>query len=431
MTAETIPSREDALHRLDWDALGASARNRLRARLSGFSAQDVDDAAQDVLTHIVEFVRRRGLPERPEGLLVHIVRAVAADAIAGRQHDRAFMRGHAAAWLEQQALPADVLEVQRQFRENGFHILEYFRLKRAECVPLADARSRGESLKDHAARHGKSYDMTRQAWSRCVRLIHDAMRRNRLRLEWPTPRDRTGPVGEAYGRFSAAAAAHLADVLPDDDAAWMESHAAGCVRCSELLDRSRPLLPAPDHEAGHAPVSLLEHWVWAPEELTPLERALLERHFAVCAPCREDALEMARLAGIARTPRRAALPPAATSRPRPRPAHVVIVLRETLQGSTAESVVLAVVPVPQTVLEFEVPWLALHPTSHVALKLIGVDGVPIWTGVQNPGAPAKPFQPPVPPQGWTPGLYRLEVAPIAGDVAAARRSYAFRLIGSR
>jgi len=110
---------------------------------------------------------------------------------------------------------------------------------------------------------------------------------------------------------------------------------------------------------------------------------------------------------------------------------VVIVLREPLQGSTAESVVLAVVPVPQTVLEFEVPWLALHPTSQLALKLIGVDGVAIWTGVQNAVAPAKPIQPPVPPRGWTPGLYRLEVAPIAGDVAAARRSYAFRLIGSR
>jgi len=192
MAAETTPTFEQALAQLDWDALRAGARRRLRARLSGFSAQDVDDATQDVLADMVGFVRRNGLPEHPEGLLVCLVRAVAADVIGGRQRERAFHCRYSEAWLEQQLLPADVQEILQRYRENSFHILEYFRLKRAACVPLADAKSRGESLKDHAARSGLSYLQIRQAWSRCVRLIHDAMRSHRRHMAWTTPRERTG-----------------------------------------------------------------------------------------------------------------------------------------------------------------------------------------------------------------------------------------------
>lgn len=192
MAAETTLTFEEALAQLDWDALRAGARRRLRARLSGFSAQDVDDATQDVLADMVTFVKRHGPPERPEGLLVCIVRAVAADVIGGRQRDRALTSSYGETWLEQQLLPADVRDVLLLYRENSFHIREYFRLKRAECLPLADAKSRGESLKDHAASGGQSYTQIRQAWSRCVRFVHEAMRRDRLRLAWPTPRVRNG-----------------------------------------------------------------------------------------------------------------------------------------------------------------------------------------------------------------------------------------------
>jgi len=191
MAAETTLTFEDALAELDWEALRALARSRLRARLSGFSAQDVEDATQDVLAHMVTFVKRHGPPERPEGLLVRIVRAVAADAIDGRQRDRAFTCSYSETLLEQRLLPADVQEILLRYRESSFHIREYFRLKRAECVPLADAKSRGESLMDHAARGGQSYPQIRQAWSRCVKFVHEAMRRNRLRLTWPTPRERS------------------------------------------------------------------------------------------------------------------------------------------------------------------------------------------------------------------------------------------------
>jgi hypothetical protein len=242
-------------------------------------------------------------------------------------------------------------------------------------------------------------------------------------------------MSDAHLRFRGAAAAHLAEVLPGEEAAWMESHAAGCAHCSKLLARVQPLLRTLSYEAGHAPVSLLERWVLSPEELTPLERALLEHHFAECALCRDDALEMARLAGIPRTaPRRAVATPVQ------RPATVTIVLREPLLGSTAESVALALIPVPKLVLEFHAPflavfpkqWVAMQPTrTPLALTLIGVDGVPVWTGVQSGSPPTEPIRLPVPPTGWAPGLYRLEVATIIGTVQSFRRSYLFRLVASR
>ena len=220
-------------------------------------------------------------------------------------------------------------------------------------------------------------------------------------------------MSDAHLRFRGAAAAHLAEALPDEEAAWMESHAAGCAHCARLLERVRPLLPTLPYEAGHAPVSLLEH------------------HLAECPLCRDDALEMARLAGIQRTaPRRTA------ARQVPRPAIVTIVLREPLLGSTSESVALALIPVPKIVLEFHAPFLSLYtkqpatrqPTTEpLALTLIGPDGTPVRTGVRTGSSPEEPFRLPVPPMGWAPGLYRLEVATIDGN----RRSYLFRLIASR
>ena len=238
-------------------------------------------------------------------------------------------------------------------------------------------------------------------------------------------------MNDAHLRFRDGAAAHLTEVLPDEAAAWMESHAAGCARCSRLLEHVRPLLPTLPYEAGHAPVSLLERWIWTPDELTPLERTLLEHHLDECALCRDDALEMARLAWIARTaPWRAVVVPAR------RPATVTIVLREPLLGSAAESAALALIPVPKIVLEFHAPFLSLYtkqpatrqPTTEpLALTLIGPDGTPVRTGVRTGSSPEEPFRLPVPPMGWAPGLYRLEVATIDGN----RRSYLFRLIASR
>ena len=190
MAVAMTPSHEDTPQPMDWEELLAAARRLLRARMRGFSAHDIEDAVQEFAAGWVKFEKKNGPPDHPEGLLVRIVRAVAANAIACRQRERALARQDIRAWLGEGGSPDD--DVVEQYQVIVFHVREYFRLKRAGCVPLADAKSQGESLKDYAARLEQSYEKIRQAWSRCVRLIHEAMRRKRLRLEWPTPRKPKG-----------------------------------------------------------------------------------------------------------------------------------------------------------------------------------------------------------------------------------------------
>ena len=189
------PSPDDSeFAGLDWDALRASAARRLRARLGGFGPQDLEDAVQEVLERFLGFTRRHGPPHTPEGLLFRLVRIVAANAIARRQRERAIEQGVVPIWRDPSGTDTGDDEILEEYQRVVFHVREYFRLKRAGCVKLADVKSRGESLKDHAAHAGISYDEVRQAWSRCVRLIHDAMRANRLQLHWLKPRAR-----EAHG----------------------------------------------------------------------------------------------------------------------------------------------------------------------------------------------------------------------------------------
>jgi DNA-directed RNA polymerase specialized sigma24 family protein len=193
MAATEGPDHENELPKLDWESFRAMAGRRLRARMTGFNQQEIEDAVQDVTERFIKFLRRRGMPEHPDGLLVRIVRAVAANAIERRQRERALQAGDISTWLDEPSW-ADIEEhVLEQYRLIVYSVLAYFKLKKAGCVPLANAKASGESLKDYATRLKVSYQRERMRWSRCVKLIHEAMRRNRLRLNWPTPRKRKSP----------------------------------------------------------------------------------------------------------------------------------------------------------------------------------------------------------------------------------------------
>lgn len=193
MAATPSDRYEAEIARINWDALRASARHGLRTRMGGLTGEDVDDAVQDVAERYVRFVRRNGMPHSPEGFLFELVRRVAANNIQRRQRERRLEMGDAPAWVRSPEGEADEDEVLRQYAIMVFHVQEYFRIRKAGCVALANAKSRGDSLKDHAAAHGFSYDKIRQDWARCVKLIHDAMRAKRLRLTWPTPRPKRRP----------------------------------------------------------------------------------------------------------------------------------------------------------------------------------------------------------------------------------------------
>jgi DNA-directed RNA polymerase specialized sigma24 family protein len=180
---------EDELQRLDHGALRALAIERLRARMGGFDPADIENAAQDVMEGLIQSVRRRGIPLSAEALVVRIARNIAADYIRARQHERIGHEGlagearhDAGAGGEDESLEA--------IRELAFLVCEYFRLRRAPCLPIAESKRAGISLKAHAERFGLSYDKVRKDWSRCVEWVFDAMRKGRLRLNWTLPHKR-------------------------------------------------------------------------------------------------------------------------------------------------------------------------------------------------------------------------------------------------
>ncbi|MEQ1832429.1 MAG: hypothetical protein ABL977_05180 [Candidatus Eisenbacteria bacterium] len=181
---------ERELAAIDWEALRRSAVRMLALRMRGLSTEDVEDASQEVARRYATFVRRNGPPHTPDGLLADLCRKVAANAIRKIQEERGLLAQLHAAQNDEQESEADSAQALRDYQTIVFFVREYFALRRAQCTTIAEAKAAGESLKALAARLKLSYEKVRQDWSRCVRLIHEAMRRNRLRLPWPVPRRR-------------------------------------------------------------------------------------------------------------------------------------------------------------------------------------------------------------------------------------------------
>jgi DNA-directed RNA polymerase specialized sigma24 family protein len=174
---------------VDWDAVSSSARRGLAARMGGFRTEDIEDSVQDACTAYFLFVRRNGAPPHsPESLLFKIVRGIAANAIRRRQRERAALSNPE---LGASLYSTDERNLFEALETTVFLLREYFLLKKAACAELADLRARDGSLKDHANAKGISHDTTRQDWSRCAKLIRDAVRSGRLRIPWmpPPPRN--------------------------------------------------------------------------------------------------------------------------------------------------------------------------------------------------------------------------------------------------
>jgi DNA-directed RNA polymerase specialized sigma24 family protein len=187
MESHTRSPFEDQLEGLDLNALRSLALRRLRGRLGGFEAAEIENAGQDVMLDFTEAVRRRGVERSAEGLVVQIVRNVAADMIKGRQRQRAGASAYERETGNDSAGPQDEEEFSERIRRTAFLLIEYWKLKRARCIPLADVKKLGKSLKEYAHERGLSYAKVRQDWSRCARLVLDAIRKGRLRLDWYLP----------------------------------------------------------------------------------------------------------------------------------------------------------------------------------------------------------------------------------------------------
>jgi hypothetical protein len=188
MADDEEPPSDDDVSKLDWAALSASARALLRFELQGFQPADIEDAAQEVCKRMVEFVHRRGVPDRPEGLMVCIVRRVTATRIAERQRERRRQGGTGEPPANEPSTEDAAKDIEDEITAIAAIICEFIRLKCPDCLAMVEAIKRGESFKDFVAREGRSYAQVVKAWSRCREKLHDAIRKGRLRLNWPTPR---------------------------------------------------------------------------------------------------------------------------------------------------------------------------------------------------------------------------------------------------
>jgi len=182
MTDAKTPEHHEQLPRLDWETFRALAGRRMRALLADFGELDIDRALQDVSERMVKFRRLHPFPERPEVLLIRVVRAVSAEAIERRQRERALQIGDVSTWLGE-PLVYDLDEpVVEHTRAILLDTLIFMRLKKAGYMPLAVAIANGESPKDYAARRKLSLPRVRRQWSRCAGLIREGIRQKGARV---------------------------------------------------------------------------------------------------------------------------------------------------------------------------------------------------------------------------------------------------------
>src|SRR5262245_36591023 len=269
---------------------------------------------------------------------------------------------------------------------------------------------------------------------------------------------------DLHDRFRGMLAAHVADLLPDEDAVWMATHARECAACAALQERIRSRLPGLADDGDHAPVSLLVRWVRAPERIPALERGLLERHLAACVTCREDAEEMTRLAGVRRMPAPRAIflrrwrGPLAAGLVAAAALTVVFAVRladwarpgrpDTKAPPTRGEMMPAVpegravvlldhaqnTPLPgisvagaNAGLRLRVPPLDFGTDPEVLARILAEDGSTVWEASLSASALQQDIVPAMPPVGWSAGIYRLRLIPAAGRDTAATREFVFRL----
>ncbi len=275
-------------------------------------------------------------------------------------------------------------------------------------------------------------------------------------------------MADAHERFQAALAAHLAEVLPEEESAWMEAHAAECDACRDLLERVRARLSEASGESGHAPAALLSAWLRERDAFTPLERTLLERHLAGCEECRADLEEMAALARLplpsaaaVRRPRRwlgyggaglvvaAAIlvvflirdrePAAPPGRGTPRepseqggtlapPAHEpLLVFRDRVRGTPGDTIVVDTLRAPAPRLRVRLPQIFLG-TSAPARLLVLRSGERFVDRLVTARELEREFVVSTDRGDWPAGEYELRVIPDAGRDTTTTRRYRFALV---
>src|SRR5262249_36061487 len=143
-----------------------------------------DDLVQECMVRMLRFVRRERV-ENIEALLTQLARRTAIDALRRRTRwsalvttdDEAVASG--ADPLARADEPGDPLE------RLQFVVVEYFTARDARCRELAVAYFAGEGWKAVALAEGRSHDVIRKQWSRCIGILREAAGDDRGPLfEW-------------------------------------------------------------------------------------------------------------------------------------------------------------------------------------------------------------------------------------------------------
>jgi DNA-directed RNA polymerase specialized sigma24 family protein len=166
---------EDEIH---WDRAREFIRRRLTLELSTSSLAQLDDLTQECLVRLLRFVRRERVVNL-EALLTQLARRTAIDGLRRRLRWRALVTNDEDAVAGAADPAARVEEPGDPLERLHFVVVEYFTARDARCRELAAAYFAGDDWKAVASAMGRSHDVIRKQWSRCLERLRAAARDER------------------------------------------------------------------------------------------------------------------------------------------------------------------------------------------------------------------------------------------------------------